>query len=200
MKSLSHPGGNLTGFSTISEALIGKRMELFKEMVPQLRRVLILSDPEDPVAKRFLAEARTAATTLKLHLLERQVTDQADIERVFRSVKRGAVDGVFTLSPNLDVKFSSLLIRLAAEKRLPLPSHRKEWVEQGALFSYSSDLRSIGREAARYADKILKGTPPPDLPVEQPMRFELVINLKTAKALWLTIPQSVLFRADRVIQ
>ncbi len=102
------------------------------------------------------------------------------------------VDGVFPISPNLRTKFSSLMVRLALEKRLPLPAHRKEWVEQGALFSYSHDLASVGRSGARYVDKILKGTKPADLPVEGPTRFELVINLKTAKALGLTIPQSVI--------
>ena len=198
VKSMSHPGGNLTGFVTwvISPA---KQMELFKEIVP-LRRVLVLFDSQDPTTPRYLAEVRKAAATLKLQLAEREVTSQADIERVFRSIKRGEVDGVFGLSPALATKFPSLILRLSSEKRLPLASNRKEWVEQGALFSYATDLAPVGRDAAPYVDKILKGAKPADLPVQEPTRFELVINLKTAKALGLTIPQSVLIRADRVIQ
>ncbi len=199
VKSMSRPGGNMTGFVTypVSPA---KQMELFKEIVPRLRHVLVLIDPEDPNTPRQLSEIRKAGTALRLQLVEREAATRPDLERVFGSLKRGAVDGVFVGSPNLQTKFSSLLIRLASERRLPLPSHRKEWVEQGALFSYATDLATIGREAAPYVDRILKGAKPGDLPVQQPTRFELVINLKTAKALGLTIPQSVLMRADQVIE
>jgi putative tryptophan/tyrosine transport system substrate-binding protein len=104
------------------------------------------------------------------------------------------------VSPNLSVKFSSLLIRLAAEKRLPLPSHRKEWVAQGAFFSYAPDNRTAGLDAAHYVDKILKGVKPADLLVQLPTKFELVINLKTAQALGLTIPPTLLFQADEIIR
>lgn len=199
VKSLARPGGNLTGFITwsISPA---KWVELFSEIVPGLRRLLVLVDPEDPVAPGELGEVRRAAELLKLQLVEREATSQADVERVFAGVRRGTVDGVFTAGQTLRAKFSALLIRLASEKRLPLATHRKEWVQQGALFSYGPDLASIGREAAPYVDKILKGAKPGDLPVPQPTRFELVINLKTAKALGLTIPPSLLFRADHLIQ
>jgi putative ABC transport system substrate-binding protein len=123
-----------------------------------------------------------------------------DLERIFARLKRGAADGAFVVSPNLQIRLSGLIIRLAFERGLPLLSHRKEWAEQGALVSYGTDFRSVGREAARYVDKILKGAKPADLPVEETSRFELAINLKTAKALGLTIPQSVLARADEVIQ
>ncbi|MFZ1059952.1 MAG: ABC transporter substrate-binding protein [Candidatus Rokuibacteriota bacterium] len=199
VKSMSHPGGNLTGFVTwpISPA---KQMELFKEIVPGLRRVLILFDPQDPATPRFLAELRRAGAALKLQLVEREVTSQANMERLFSSVKRGEVEGIFGLAPTLQTKFPSLILRLSSEKRLPLASNRKEWVEQGALFSYAADLAPVGRAAAPYVDKILKGTKPADLPVEEPTRFELVINLKVAKALGLTIPSAVLNRADKVIQ
>jgi putative ABC transport system substrate-binding protein len=200
VKSLARPGGNLTGFVTYT-VLLSKQVELFRELVPRLRRVLVLIDPEDPSTPRDLAEIRKAAGMLKLQLVEREAANRADIERVFTAVKRGDVDGVFVGSGRLRAKFSSLVIRLASEKRLPIPSHRKEWVEQGALFSYATDLASIGRTAAaQYVDKILKGAKPADLPVEQPTKFELVINLKTAKALGLKIPQSLLVRADEIIQ
>ena len=143
---------------------------------------------------------RKAAATLKLQLTEREATVQADIERAFGSIRRDSVDGVFLASPNLQTKFTSLVLRLATEKGLPLPGHRKEFVQQGALFSYAPDYASVGRDAARYVDKILKGTKPGDLPVEQMSRLSLVVNLKAAKALGLTISQGALVRADEVIQ
>jgi ABC-type uncharacterized transport system substrate-binding protein len=128
------------------------------------------------------------------------VTAQADIERVFGALPRGDVDGVYVLSPNLLVKFSALIIRLATARGLPVPGHRKEWVRQGALFSYASDRRADSREAAAYVGKILKGAKPGDLPVQRAMRFELVINLKTAQVLGLTIPPALLFQATDVIR
>ena len=197
--SLARPGGNLTGFVTYSISP-AKQMELFKEIVPGLRRVLVLFDPQDPTTPRYLAELRRAGGPLKLQLVEREVRSQRDLERVLGSIKRGEVDGIFGISPTLTTKFPSLILRLSSEKRLPLASHRKEWVEQGALFSYATDLAPVGRAAAPYVDKILKGAKPADLPVEEPTRFELVINLKVAKALGLTIPSAVLNRADKVIQ
>jgi putative ABC transport system substrate-binding protein len=199
VKSLSQPGGNLTGFVTYPVSL-GKQMELFKELVPRLRQVLVLIDPQDPESGRLLSEVHSVTAALKLRLSEHEVTSQADTERVFGSIKRGDLDGVYVLSPSLRTKFPSLILRLASEKRLPLASHRKEWVEQGALFSYATDLASVGRAAAPYVDKILKGTKPADLPVEQAMKFELVINLKAAKQIGLTVPPNVLARADKVIR
>jgi putative ABC transport system substrate-binding protein len=199
VKSLSRPGGNLTGFvsSVVSDA---KQLELFKELVPRLSQVLVLVDPEDPVTPALLGEVRTASRSLKLKLVERKATTPAELERVFASIKPGGVGGVFPLSPNLRFKFYSLMIRRAREKRLPLWALRKEWVHQGALFSYAQDFVAVGRDVAVYVDKILKGAKPADLPVEQPTKFELVINLKTAKTLGIKIPQSVLIRADEVIQ
>lgn len=198
--SLARPGGNLTGFALGSWDFQDKKLELFKELIPHLRRVLVLSDLDEPVTPRLLAEVRRAGAALQLHLVEREATQQADVERVFDSVTPNEVDGIFVVSPNLGVKFSSHLVRLASEKRLPLLSHRKEWVTQGALFSYAPDIRPIGRQAAQYVDKILQGAKPADLPVQRPTTFELVINLKTAQALGLTIPPTLLFQADEVIR
>jgi putative ABC transport system substrate-binding protein len=144
VKSVSRPGGNMTGFGGPGD-VPGKQIELFKEVVPSLRRLLILVDPKDPVAKRSMVEVRTAAKNLQLLLIEREAITQADIERVFSSLKSGDVDGIFTVSPNLRTKFPSLILRLASEKRLPLTIHRKEWVEQGALFSYAHDIASVDR-------------------------------------------------------
>src|SRR6266508_2343351 len=200
VKSWARPGGNLTGFAGIGN-VPDKEVELFTEIVPQLRRLLVLVDPEDPATRRWLAKVRQAGAVLKLNLIEREVKRQADVERVFGSLKRSDVDGVFMASPDLRVKFSALTLRLATERRLPVAGHRKEWVAQGALFSYADNVRAIGRAAAgRYVDKLLKGARPEDLPVEEITEFELVINVKTATALGLTIPRSVLLRADHVIQ
>ncbi len=199
VNSLPRPGGNLTGFAGLGD-VPAKRLELFKELVPPLRRVLILIEPQDPVTRRVLGELEKAGAALKLHLVKREVSHEADIEGVFRSLRRAEVDGTFVASPNLYSKFSSIILRLASERRIPLASHWKGWVEQGALFSYSGNLQSVGGDAARYVVKILAGTKPADLPVQELSRFELVINLKTAKALGLKIPKSVLVRADEVIQ
>ena len=199
VKTLARPGGNLTGFVffAVSPA---KHVELFKEMVPGLRRLLVLVDPHDPATPSQLTEIRKAANALKLNSPEREATDQADLERVFGSIKHGEIDGVVVASNTLHIKFTALLIRLASDKRVPLASYRKESVQQGALFSYAPDIAAVGRRAAVYVDKILKGAKPADLPVEQPTKFELVINLKNAKALGLTIPPSLLLRADQVIE
>jgi len=200
VQSLAHPGGNLTGFESFLFELPDKKLELFKDLAPRLRRVLVLQDPADPLTPLLLAELRKAGATLKLDLVEQAATDQGDIERVFGALQRGDVDGVYVLSPNLQVKFSTLVIRRATERGLPVPGYRKEWVEQGALFSYAPDNRAVGREAATYVDKILQGTKPGDLPVQRAMRLNLVVNLKAAKALGLTIAPGVLLRADEVIQ
>ena len=199
VKSVSRPGGNMTGFGGPGD-IPGKQIELFKEVVPSLRRLLTLLDPKDPVAQRSMVEVRTTAENFKLLLAEREAVTQADIARIFSSLKPGDVDGVFIVSPNLRTKFPSLILRLASEKRLPLTIHRKELVEQGALFSYAHDLASVGPPAAEYIDRIFKGAKPGDLPFQEPPRFEFVVNLKTANQIGLIIPPNVLSRADKVIR
>ncbi len=199
VNSLARPGGNMTGFVGLRE-LLDKQIELFKEIVPGLNRLLVLVDYEDPTTGRLLTEVRKVRSILKLQVIEQRVSDAPDIERIFGSIKRGDVDGVFIVSPNLQQKFTALTLRLAGEKRLPLAVHTKGWVEKGGFFSYGHDPFSVGRDAAVYVDKILKGTKPADLPVQQPMKFEFVINLKTAKEMGVTIPPNVLARADRVIR
>jgi putative tryptophan/tyrosine transport system substrate-binding protein len=199
VKGFAHPEGNITGFVGWGE-LYSKEMELFKEIVPRLHRLLVLIDPQDPQTERALAEVRQAGAALKLQLLEREVINQANAERVFRSLKQGGVDGVFIASPNLRTKFPALIVSLSSERHLPLAMHRMQWVEKGALFSYGFDARELGRGAVTYVDKILRGTKPADLPVQQPPRLELVISLKTAKQIGVTIPPNVLARADRLIR
>jgi len=199
-KSLADPGGNLTGFGEFFADVLAKRMEVFKELVPRLGSLLVLIDPQDRAMRQQVAEVRNAADTLKLQLVEREVTRQDDVERVFGSLKPGEVQGVFIASRSLATKFPSLVLGLAAERSLPVPGHRKEWAEEGALFSYGANSRAVGQDAATAVDKILRGARPADLPVEQVTRLELVINLKTAQTLGLTIPQSVLLQATEVIQ
>lgn len=199
IKSFARPGGNVTGFAGFGAAP-SKEIELFKGLVPRLRRLLVLFDPQDPAARRSLTEIRSAAGPLKVRLVEREATDEADIDRLFGSVKPGDVDGVYLLPGNLRTKFHALVLRLASAHHLPMAGNRREWVERGALFSYNDNIRAVGRAAARYVDSILKGSKPTDLPVEQVSQYELVVNLKTANALGLTVSQPFLLRADAVIQ
>jgi putative ABC transport system substrate-binding protein len=199
VKSLARPEGNLTGFVFFAVSPT-KHVELLKEMLPRLRVILVLIDPYDAATPAQLTEIRKAASSMKLELMEREATDRAGLEQIFGSIRPGDVDGVVSASNSLHIKFTARLISLAAAKRAPLASYRKEAVEEGALFSYAPDVAAVGGRAATYVDRILKGAKPGDLPVEQPTKFELVINLKTAKALGLTVPRSLLLRADEVIQ
>jgi putative ABC transport system substrate-binding protein len=200
VNTLARPGGNVTGFVFFSVSP-GKHLEFLREIVPRLRRALVVSDPQDAVSAQQLAELRSAAESMKpLQLVEREARGAADLERLFGSIKQGDVDAALSASVNLHIRFTSLLIRLCSERRLPLVGYRKDSVQQGALLSYAPDDAAAGRRAAEYVDRILRGAKPADLPVEQPTEFELVINLKTAKALGLTIPPSLLARADQVIE
>jgi len=200
VKSFPRPGGNVTGIADYLGELQAKRLELFKELVPRLRRFLVLTDHTDPATPRLMGEISRATTQLRMQLVERAATTETDLTRIFASLKTGDVDAVVIASPTLITKFPSLILRLSSERRLPLASHRRELVQEGVLFSYGPDFLALGRDAARYVDRILKGAKPVDLPVQQASRLELVINLRTAKALGLTIPQSVLQRADQVIE
>src|SRR5262245_11794780 len=199
VKSVAKSGGNLTGVADYVGELQDKRIELLAEMV-ELRRLLILTDPTDPATPRLTADIARAASKLKIQLVERRATTEADITKIFASLKKGAVDGMMVVSPKLITNFPQLILRLSLERRIPLPSHRKAIAEQGALFSYGPDFLEIGRAVAGYVDRILKGAKPADLPVEQAARLDLAINLRTAKTLGVTIPQSVLLRADQLIE
>jgi len=200
VKSLAHPGGNMTGFMSLGNAPL-KEVQLFKEIAPGLHRMLTLADPDDPGVPEFRRDVQRAASTLKITVIDREGRTANDLERVFESVSRSNTDGVYIASLNLRVKFHSLILRLAGARDLPVVGHRKEWVQQGALFSYAENIREVGRvAAARYVDRILKGVKPADLPIEAYERPELVINLKTARALRLRIAPAVLQRADEVIE
>ena len=199
VKSFARPGGNVTGIANWGE-LHSKELELFKEIVPGLGKLLVLFDLHDPGTKRALTDVRKTGTALKFTPIEREISNAVDAEHLFHSLKRGEADGVFIASANLRNKLSSVIIRLGSEKRLPVAIHRKEWVEKGALFSYGYTRTQNAPTAAAYIDKILKGTKPGDLPVQPPPQLELVINLKTAKQIGLPIPPNVLARADREIK
>jgi putative ABC transport system substrate-binding protein len=201
VQSHAQPGGNVTGFEGGGLGnLTEKRLDLFKQLVPTLRRLLVLVDFQDPTTPRLLQEVRRAAAALQIEVLDDGITEQADVERVFDAHSPSDVDGVFAVSPNLQTKFPALLTELGTRKGFAMMGFRKERVEKGALFSYAPDLAPMGRPAARYVDRILKGTKPADLPVQAPDSLEFVVNLKTARTLGLTIPPSALQQATAVIQ
>jgi putative ABC transport system substrate-binding protein len=197
VESLSHPGGNLTGVFGARDP-VAKQLELYQQIVPGLERLLTLVDPTNAATPPLLAEARDAAEQLGLELDIREASDAAGLERAFRSVKPGEVGGAFLLSPSLRLNFSKLTIELAAEANLPVQAHRKEWVEEGALFSLGVDVGPVGAEGARFVDEILRGTAPADLSVQEVPRVEFAISLKRAGELGIVVPQDVIERADKV--
>jgi putative ABC transport system substrate-binding protein len=197
VESLDHPGGNLTGVFGARDP-VAKQLELYQQIMPGLQRLLTLVDPTDAATPPLLAQARDAAEQLGLELDLREASEAADIERAFHSLSAGEVDGAFLLSPSLRLNFSKRTIELAAEANLPVQAHRKEWVEQGALFSLGVDVGPVGAAGARFVDAILRGTAPADLPVEEVPRVEFAINLARARELGIEVPQEVIERADVV--
>jgi putative ABC transport system substrate-binding protein len=199
VETLSRPDSNLTGVYGARDE-VDKQLEIYQLLVPRLRRMLTLVDPEDPRTERLLHGYRAAAAQLRpqLELDTREASTAQDLRRIFRSLRPGEVDGAFLLSPRLRLNHTALTIRLARRARLPVQAHRKEWVEQGALFSYGIDLPLIGRAGARYVDSLLRGASPADLPVEVVPKVELAINLDTAARLGIKVPQDMIIRADEV--
>jgi putative ABC transport system substrate-binding protein len=197
VESLARPGGNITGLTRLTRELSGKRLELFKEAVPGISRVGVLA------AQGFtsLKDYEPAARALKISLQYLEVSGpNPDLEGAFQAAVKGRVNGLITVGSRQINPYRKQIVELVTKNRLPSMFEVSSWVETGGLVSYSADDLANFRRAAYYVDKILKGAKPADLPVEQPTKFEFVINLKTAKALNLTIPQSVLFRADKVIK
>jgi putative ABC transport system substrate-binding protein len=199
VKSVARPGGNLTGVADYLGELQDKRVEILGEMV-RLRRLLILTDPTDPATPRLKAEMDRVANRIKVQLVERQATTEADLTKIFASLKKGEVDGMLIISPKLMTNFPEQILRLSLKKKIPLGHHRHALVEHGALFSYGPDYLEVAQNIAGYVDRIVKGSKPADLPVQQTARLKLVVNLKTARALGITVPHSVLLRADQVIE
>ena len=197
--SLDRLDRNLTGVYAARD-VVAKQLELYELLVPRLRRVLTLVDPEDPATERLLPEYRAASAQLPrpLELDIREASGAPDLRRIFRSLRPGEVDGAFLLSPSLRLNHSAVTIRLAERARIPVQAHRKEWVEEGALYSYGIDLPLIGEAGARYVDSLLRGTSPAELPVEEIPKIELAINLATAARLGIKVPQEMIIRADEV--
>jgi putative ABC transport system substrate-binding protein len=198
--SFAHPGGNITGVTTYSTELIGKRIELLKELVPRLSRVALLHNMGNPAAPPEWAETNTAARSLGLQTELLDVRSQDDLGRAFELAVRQHVDALLIGADGLTQMHQQTIVDLVARNRLPAAYPAREFVEAGELIAYAVSYPDLYFRFASFVDKILKGAKPADLPVQQPTKFELVINLKTAKALGLTIPPSVLARADEVIQ
>ncbi len=198
--SLARPGGNVTGLATLFPELAVKRLELLKEALPGVSRVAVLWNAANPGNVIILRGVQAAAQTLGVTLQTREVRGPDDFAAAFAKMRRERPDALMILDDPLLFQYRASIVDFAAKRRLPAMHPFRESVEAGGLIAYSVNLAELNRRAAEYVDKILKGAKPADLPVEQPTKFELVINLKTAKALGLTIPPSLLGRADEVIQ
>jgi len=197
-KSLAKPGGNSTGVTLLSDQLAAKRLETFKEAAPRIERVALVRDPshvdnELPIAER-------AAKALKLELLPLGIHDPAELDRTLETAKQSGIDSLYIVSSRHTVANAQRIVDFANRQRLPLVAGWGAWVQAGGLISYGPNVSDMIRQASRYLDVVLKGAHPGDLPVQQPTRFELFVNLRTAKALGLDIPESFLLRADRVIE
>jgi putative ABC transport system substrate-binding protein len=198
--SLARPGGNITGLSTLAPEISGKQLELLKEIVPRLSRVAVLGHSTEPGNAQALREVEVAAGAFGVQLQYLDVRGPKDIETAFQAATKGRVDAILMLNSPVLNPHRTKVVNLAVKSRLPVIYGQSEFVEAGGLMTYSASFTDLFRRAAVYVDKILKGAKPADLPVEQPRKFELVINLNAAKQIGLTIPANVLARADKVIK
>lgn len=198
--SLARPGGNITGLSALSPEMTGKQLELLKEIVPRLSRVAIIGNSTNPGDAQSLREMVLAASSYEVYLRYLDVQDAKDIENAFQAAAKGHADALHVLGNPILNAHRKQIVELAAKHRLLATYARPEYVEAGGLMYYGTSYNDLFRRAAGYVDKILKGAKPGDLPVEQPTKFELILNLKAAKQIGLTIPNKVLAKADRVIR
>ena len=201
--SLAQPGGNITGTTFLGPGLVSKRLELLKEALPKVTRIVALLHPGafgERTMKDMVSDTEAAARTLNVQLQVVDVSGPDEFDRAFSTMARQHADALIVFDSVMLFSERSRIVALAAKRRLPAMFNNRESVEIGGLISYGVSLTDLWRRAATYVDKILQGTKPSDLPVEQPTKFELIINLKTSKALGLTIPPSLLGRADEVIQ
>jgi len=198
--SLARPGGNITGLATLSTEISGKQLELLKEIVPKLSRVAVIGNSTNPGDSQALREVVLAAGSFEIYLRYLDVLDPKDLETTFRSAAKGRADALVLLGNPILNAHRKPIVDLAAKHRLPAIYSRPEYIESGGLMYYGTSYNDSFRRAATYVDKILKGAKPGDLPVEQATKFELIVNLKAAKQIGLTIPHGPLARADRVIR
>ncbi len=199
--SLARPGGNITGLTNLARDLSGKRLELFKEVVPEISRIGVLRDAGDPSSAIGFKEYEAVARPLKVDFQSLEVRGpDPDLERAFQAAAKGRASALITIRGTLFNRYPKRIADLAIKNRLPSMHEGIQYVEPGGLMSYATNDANQWRRAATFVDKILKGAKPADIPVEQPTKFEFVINLKTAKQIGLTIPPNVLARADRVIR
>jgi len=200
VESLARPGGNVTGLSNVGPDLMGKRFQLLKEMAPKVSRVAVLWNPSSPVEPFGFGDTLTGATAAGVEIKSTEVRTPEDYPAAFTTVTASHAYALLAFGNPVNFKHQQLIVDFALKNRLPSIYEDKSYVESGGLMSYAPSYFDLLRRAATYVDKILKGAKPADLPIEQPTKFELVINLKSAKALSNTVPQSLLLRTDTVIQ
>lgn len=198
--SLARPGGNITGFTPITAELVGKRLELLKETIPKLAKVALMWNPRDSTSVQTWKEAQLPARGLELQLHSMEVRSSDKLEGAFKEAVKSRSTGLVLAGVTSVISNQKQIVDLATKHRLPAIYNREDFVDNGGLMSYGPDRTDPYRRAAYYVDRILKGAKPSDLPVEQPMKFELVINFKTAKTLGLTFPPIMLMRATRVVK
>jgi len=198
--SLAHPGGNITGLSSMGIDITAKRLQLLKEAIPRLTRVEVVQNPDTPFHARVIEELKVAAPRMPIALNFVAVRTPGEIGPAFSTASRAHAQALYIIPDALFLKNRTTLFNQASKARLPAMYGEKQWAEAGGLMSYGANYADLFRRSSGYVDKILKGTKPADLPIEQPTKFELVVNLKTAKALGITIPESILLRADEVIR
>jgi putative ABC transport system substrate-binding protein len=200
--SLARPGGSITGLTvTVGRGIYGKQLELLKDVLPRLSRVAILVNPTDPLSAHAVRETESAARALGLQRQVVEIRDPGEFDNAFAALTTARPDAIFVTGDSMFYQHRARLVHLAAKSRLPtMGGGAGEYAKAGGLMAYGTNLADLARRAATYVDKILKGAKPGDLPIEQPTKFDLVINMKTAKALGLTIPASLLQRADQVIE
>jgi putative tryptophan/tyrosine transport system substrate-binding protein len=196
---LPRPGGNITGLANLTSELVGKRLELLKEVIPQLSRVAVVWTPSTPTSTTW-RRTEVAAQSLGVQLQAAEIRERDDLEPAFTAIKRERAEALFMIRSPIVNDLTKGIANLAVESRLPTIYDEKRFPQLGGLMSYGTDLAHVDRRAAIYIDKILKGAKPSDLPIERPTKFELVINLKTAKALGLKIPAHLLMEAAAVIE
>jgi putative tryptophan/tyrosine transport system substrate-binding protein len=198
VESLRRPGGNATGVTLLQDALASKRLEILKEAAPKISKVAFLWNPDHPDNEERAAQLAAQALGLQLHLVEVRRTD--DFDSAFRAANDASSDSIYVVTSRQTTLNIKRIVQFATTNRIPLAGGWGAWAKEGGLFSYGPDALAMAKRAANYIDKIFKGANPADLPVEQPAKFELIINLTTAKALGLTIPYSLLSRADELIE